>query len=221
MEVHYLGNQDGDLYFALLSDWVDSPTEAAADDDELLSAATDSIADLNRRYGPAPNGPRFFLLHRRRMWNEGQGKWIGWERKRGKLHELNRWLRGATDTTFVTSDSTISAGQVVCVRHTSSATPATTVDTTLTIGGVSDSFRSIDHGDNSGEIVVRLKAVRKAFSYELRCAPAVNGATPNAAAAGSAVSAATPAANAPADAKPAAQAATEVPAQQASAKPQP
>ena len=35
------------------------------------------------------------------MWNEGQGKWIGWERKRGKLHELNRWLRGATDTTFL------------------------------------------------------------------------------------------------------------------------
>jgi len=46
--------------------------------------------------------------------------------------------------------------------------------------GLSDSFRSIDHGDNSGEIVVRLKAVPKAFSYELRCAPAVNGATPNA-----------------------------------------
>ena len=45
-------------------------------------------------------GTRFFLLHRRRIWNEGEGKWIGWERKRGKLHELNRLLRGATDTTF-------------------------------------------------------------------------------------------------------------------------
>ena len=101
MEVHYLANQDGDLYFALLSDWVDSATETAPGDDELLSAAADGIAELNRRYGPAPKGPRFFLLHRRRMWNEGQGKWIGWERKRGKLHELNRWLRGATDTTFI------------------------------------------------------------------------------------------------------------------------
>ena len=101
MEVHYLGNQDGDLHFALLSDWVDSLTETAAGDNELLSAAAEGIAELNRRYGPAPNGPRFFLLHRRRMWNEGQRKWIGWERKRGKLHELNRWLRGATDTTFL------------------------------------------------------------------------------------------------------------------------
>ena len=62
------------------------------------------IARLNQRYGPAPEGARFFLLHRRRIWNEGQGKWIGWERKRGKLHELNRLLRGATDTTFVAID---------------------------------------------------------------------------------------------------------------------
>ena len=101
MEVHYLANQDGDLYFALLSDWVDAATESAPSDDELLTAAADGIAELNRRYGPALKGPRFYLLHRRRMWNEGQGKWIGWERKRGKLHELNRWLRGATDTTFI------------------------------------------------------------------------------------------------------------------------
>jgi cyclic beta-1,2-glucan synthetase len=43
------------------------------------------------------------VLHRRRLWNEGEGKWIGWERKRGKLHELNRLLRGATDTTFIRS----------------------------------------------------------------------------------------------------------------------
>src|SRR5581483_5494931 len=101
MEVHYLANQDGDLYFALLSDWVDSATQSAPTDDELLKAAVDGIAQLNQRYGPAPKGPRFYLLHRQRMWNEGQGKWIGWERKRGKLHELNRWLRGANNTTFI------------------------------------------------------------------------------------------------------------------------
>ena len=63
--------------------------------------ASAGIARLNARYGPARNGARFFLLHRRRIWNEGEGKWIGWERKRGKLHELNRLLRGATDTTFM------------------------------------------------------------------------------------------------------------------------
>ena len=60
------------------------------------------IARLNRRHGPAPGGDRFLLLHRRRVWNESQRRWIGWERKRGKLHELNRLLRGASDTTFLT-----------------------------------------------------------------------------------------------------------------------
>jgi cyclic beta-1,2-glucan synthetase len=101
LEVHHLANCDGDLCFALLSDWTDSPTETKPDDDALLRAAADGIAGLNARHGPAPGGDRFLLLHRRRLWNPGQQKWIGWERKRGKLHELNRLLRGATDTTFV------------------------------------------------------------------------------------------------------------------------
>jgi cyclic beta-1,2-glucan synthetase len=103
LEVHYLSSPDGDLHFALLSDWVDSATESAEGDDALLGAAVEGIAHLNRHYGPAPTGERFLLLHRRRIWNERQGVWMGWERKRGKLHELNRLLRGAADTTFLMS----------------------------------------------------------------------------------------------------------------------
>ena len=101
LEIHYLASPDGDIRFALLSDWTNSLTESAAGDEELLGAAIEGIDRLNGRYGPASDGPRFLLLHRRRVWNESQGKWIGWERKRGKLHELNRLLRGATDTTFL------------------------------------------------------------------------------------------------------------------------
>ena len=59
------------------------------------------MADLNRRYGPAPAGPRFLLFHRRRVWSESESRWIGWERKRGKLHELNRLLRGARTPLYV------------------------------------------------------------------------------------------------------------------------
>ena len=101
LEVHYLASPEGDLHFALLSDWTDASTEHAEGDDALLDAAAEGIARLNRRYGPAPGGDRFLLLHRRRVWNDGQKQWIGWERKRGKLHELNRLLRGAGDTTFM------------------------------------------------------------------------------------------------------------------------
>ncbi len=102
LEVHYLANPDGDLRFALLSDWVDARSERLAGDDELVAAAVDGVGRLNTRYGPAPGGgARFLLFHRRRIWNECERTWMGWERKRGKLHELNQLLRGSTDTTFI------------------------------------------------------------------------------------------------------------------------
>ncbi|MGD8727293.1 MAG: glucoamylase family protein, partial [Gemmatimonadales bacterium] len=105
LEVHYLANPEGHLYFALLSDWKDAPRETMPDDAPLVNALARGIDRLNERYeGPPDGGDRFLLLHRRRLWNEREGKagkWMGWERKRGKLHELNRLLCGATDTTFI------------------------------------------------------------------------------------------------------------------------
>ena len=101
LEIHYLASPEGDLHFALLSDWVDAATEHTAADEALLETAALGIARLNRRYAPVTAGNRFILLHRRRVWSDDQQQWMGWERKRGKLHELNRLLRGATDTTFL------------------------------------------------------------------------------------------------------------------------
>ncbi len=111
LEVHYLANTEDELRFALLSDWTDAAAETMPGDEELLAAARVGIARLNTRHGPAPAGdhgadgdhgePRFLLLHRRRVWSESEGCWLGWERKRGKLEELNRLLQGARDTTFL------------------------------------------------------------------------------------------------------------------------
>jgi cyclic beta-1,2-glucan synthetase len=102
LEVHYLANSDGDLRFALLSDWMDSATESADGDDDLLAVATGRIESLNQRYGaPSGGGARFILFHRKRAWNESEKKWMGWERKRGKLHELNQFLRGSDKTSFM------------------------------------------------------------------------------------------------------------------------
>jgi len=102
IEVHHLANPEGHLHFALLTDWADATDERMPGDEDLLAVLADGIAHLNLRYGSPPGGgERFLLLHRRRLWNDKEGKWIGWERKRGKLHELNRLLRGAGDTTFV------------------------------------------------------------------------------------------------------------------------
>src|SRR5438093_6376689 len=104
LEVHYLANPDGDLCFALLSDWTDAPSEHQPGDEETLAAAREGIARLNRLHGSKGGTERFLLFHRRRVWNPGERTWMGWERKRGKLHELNRLLRGATDSTFLTSE---------------------------------------------------------------------------------------------------------------------
>ncbi|MDP2316505.1 MAG: glucoamylase family protein [Pseudomonadota bacterium] len=106
LEVHFLANDDGELRFALVSDWPDALTEHVAGDDDLLAIAREGIAALNERHGPVAGGPRFFILHRARRWNEAEARWMGCERKRGKLHELNRLLRGATDTTFLDADAT-------------------------------------------------------------------------------------------------------------------
>src|SRR6266850_4396778 len=100
LEVHYLANQDQQIYFALLADFADANSEETPDDLLLLAAAESGVEDLNRRHshgGP----PRFYLFHRRRQWNASEDKWMGWERKRGKLEEFNRLLRGATDTSFM------------------------------------------------------------------------------------------------------------------------
>jgi cyclic beta-1,2-glucan synthetase len=106
LEVHYLGNRDGDLRFALLSDWLDADSEQAEGDDELLAAAASGIDRLNEQYGDAEGGgARFLLLHRARRWNPGEQRWMGWERKRGKLEELNALLRGSTTTTFLRSSA--------------------------------------------------------------------------------------------------------------------
>jgi cyclic beta-1,2-glucan synthetase len=101
LEIHYLASPEVELHFALLSDWTDAPAEHIAGDAALLDIAAEGIARLNRLHGPAPAGDRFVLLHRRRVWSSGQKQWMGWERKRGKLHELNQLLRGARETTFI------------------------------------------------------------------------------------------------------------------------
>ena len=118
LEVHYLGNAEGDISLGLVSDWVDAKTETLENDDELLAAAGEQIAELNRRYGPRANGEaRFFIFHRRRVWNESQQRWIGWERKRGKLHELNQLLRGSNETTFLPLGGASAPERPVGVRY--------------------------------------------------------------------------------------------------------
>jgi len=100
LEVHHLSSTEGAVHYAILSDGPDAASETLPRDAELIAHARRAVARLNETY-PSSGGDRFLFLHRRRLWNPGMGIWMGWERKRGKLTELNRLLRGATDTSFV------------------------------------------------------------------------------------------------------------------------
>ncbi|HXC62971.1 MAG TPA: hypothetical protein VNZ67_01375, partial [bacterium] len=101
LEIHYLANPDGELFFGLLTDWPDAAAEELPGEAALLRAAQEGVAALNRLHGPGPgNEPRFGLHHRARRFNAQDGVWMGWERKRGKLHEFNRLLRGQAGTSY-------------------------------------------------------------------------------------------------------------------------
>ena len=99
LEVQALGNVDPNVHFAILSDFRDAPTEVMPHDAEILEAARSGIEGLNAKHAPG-TGDRFFLFHRARQWNPRENAWMGWERKRGKIEEFNRLLRGARDTSF-------------------------------------------------------------------------------------------------------------------------
>ncbi len=102
LEVHFYASGRGEVSYALLTDWQDSEHAESASDSPLHAHLCDGVMRLNARHGAmVADEPRFALFHRQRRWNERETCWMGWERKRGKLHELNRLLRGATDTSFL------------------------------------------------------------------------------------------------------------------------
>lgn len=96
LKLHYLRNPDPLLTFALLTDYTDAEQEHLPEDEALIEQAKQGLVALNQQYKHAP----FYLFHRRRLWNESENAWLGWERKRGKLHEFNRLLRGDKTTSY-------------------------------------------------------------------------------------------------------------------------
>ncbi|MDO8412779.1 MAG: glucoamylase family protein, partial [Gallionellaceae bacterium] len=101
LEVRFLGNRDDNLHFGLLTDWRDASEETMAEDETLLQFAAHRIGELNNKYRSADpvatsdnRASSFFLFHRPRLWNPQEHLWMGYERKRGKLADLNAFLRG-------------------------------------------------------------------------------------------------------------------------------
>lgn len=102
LSLHWLASREPHAQFALLSDWTDADAQTQPGDQALLDDALARLRALNQRYPGAAGGPaRFVLLHRRREWSVGERRWIGWERKRGKLELLLRDIVGGGASHFL------------------------------------------------------------------------------------------------------------------------
>ncbi|RME65573.1 MAG: cellobiose phosphorylase, partial [Alphaproteobacteria bacterium] len=99
LEMHWIANRDPNLRFALLSDLADAPHARMPQDDAIEDALVAGIRRLNRRHGAGGERP-FHLLHRQRLYNAREGCWMGWERKRGKLEQFNRFVLGEAVDAF-------------------------------------------------------------------------------------------------------------------------
>jgi cyclic beta-1,2-glucan synthetase len=99
LEVRFLANRDEHLHFGLLTDFQDAPEETLSENEPLLRLAQKRIQGLNEKYR-GPKADTFFLFHRPRRWNPQEQIWMGYERKRGKLADLNSLLRGGAKDRF-------------------------------------------------------------------------------------------------------------------------
>ena len=99
LEIYYLGNKIDNLYFALLGDASESKKEKMEYDDDIIKVGIEEVKKLNQKYGKEI----FFFLYRKRVYNEKQGTWLGYERKRGMLTEFNKFLLTGEQGTFITN----------------------------------------------------------------------------------------------------------------------
>lgn len=100
LEVRFLANRDPNLRFCLLTDFADAQEESLPTDAALTERAAANVARLNLKYTEQGGRAPFLLLHRARRWNPAERAWMGEERKRGKLSDLNRFMRGGAAHAF-------------------------------------------------------------------------------------------------------------------------
>jgi len=155
LEIHYLANRDPHLLFALVTDFQDAAQENLVEDSALIKMVTEGITRLNEKYEEG----KFYLFHRPRRWNEGEGCWMGWERKRGKLEELHNFLMGeenAIDDLLHVGDPTLLEG----IRYILTVDS----DTQLPKDSVRHLVETISHPLNAAQVDSKTRKVLRGYT---------------------------------------------------------
>jgi cyclic beta-1,2-glucan synthetase len=156
LEVRFLANRKENLYFGLLTDFTDASSETVPGDQVLLDTAKNGIEELNKKY-QRKNNDLFYLFHRPRKWNQQENVWMGYERKRGKLSDLNALLRGITKEHF----SLIIGNQSVFPKIKYAITLDS--DTQLPLGSAGKLIGTMAHPLNRAWYDVKKKRVTKGY----------------------------------------------------------
>ncbi|SEM13125.1 cyclic beta-1,2-glucan synthetase [Stigmatella aurantiaca] len=155
LEINYQGNVSPHVLFAVLTDFADAPAKDMPGDQELLARMERGIRELNERHGHREH-PRFLCLHRERRWNPVADRWMGWERKRGKLEELNHLLLGASGTSYT--------GGLPAALHTIRYVITLDADNQLLPGSVASMVAILHHPLNQARFDASGKRVTAGYS---------------------------------------------------------
>ena len=156
LEIRYLANPDPNLVYALFSDFADADAQRMDGDEELLGLTVERIENLNQFYGEA----RFYLFHREREWSESEDRFVGWERKRGKLEDLNRLLIGESP---LTDEGILHAGRA---DHLGDIRFVITLDsdTQLPVDGARRMIETLAHPLNQPKLSAEGNAIREGYA---------------------------------------------------------
>ncbi len=101
LEVFYLANQSENIYFTLLGDCSESSQRQEEVDLEIMKEGEEQVKNLNAKYEQKQDKmPIFSFIYRKRVWNEKEGSYLGWERKRGMITQFNDYLLGKIRNPF-------------------------------------------------------------------------------------------------------------------------
>lgn len=119
LEVYYLANKSENMYFAILGDCKASDNKYEALDDAIIDTGLSEINELNKKYHEDGDTNKFQFIYRERVWNEGEKKYIGWERKRGLLNQFNEYILGHTKNIFKinTFESSLQDGKLPKIKY--------------------------------------------------------------------------------------------------------